>query len=144
MDIAAQQLQQLNQEIAALDPKVEAAFEVYNTARAATTRARVALAGAPRDNMLELFYDEAQKNQQSALGRYEDLKKDKERLLGAREALHAKLPSAGERTLLLPCQQHQALRRSRTGLWVRLGIMQSCWKGKRQAAARCQGLNHQT
>ena len=38
-------LQQLNKEIAALDPKVEAAFEVYNTARAATTRARVALAG---------------------------------------------------------------------------------------------------
>ena len=87
----------------------------------------------------ELFRFMNSTEERQALGFYEDLKKKEERLLGAREALHAKLPSAGERTLLLPFQQHQALRHLRSGLWVRLGIMQLCWKGKRQAAAQCQG-----
>ena len=108
MDTVTKQLEQLYKEIAAAHLQVKAAFEVHNSALAATTRARIALAGAPRDKMLQLLYDAAQKDQHSTLGRYEDLKKKKEQLWGAREALHAKLPSKGERTPLLPCQQHQA------------------------------------
>ena len=109
MGTVAKQLEQLNKEIAAEHLKVKAAFEVHNSACAATTHAEIALAGAPRNKMLQLLYDAAQEDQHSALGRYEDLKKKKERLWGAREALHAKLPSAGERTPLLGCQQHWAL-----------------------------------
>ena len=139
MDTAAKQLQQLNEEIAALSPEIKAAREAYNIKAAATTHVAVDLAGASSDKALQVLHDRAQTEERQALGFYEDLKKKEERLLGAREALHAKLPSAGERTLLLPCQQHQALRHLRSGLWVRLGIMQLCWKGKRQAAAQCQG-----
>ena len=108
MGTAAKQLEQLNKEIAAEHLEGKAAFEGYNSARAATTRAQIALAGAPCDRTLRLLYEAAQEDQHLALGRYEDLKKEKERLLGAREALQAKLPGAGECTPLLPRQQHQA------------------------------------
>ena len=142
MGTAAKQLEQLNEEIAALNPEVKAAkkdwlsatdprqeaklekvyedlkkekerldsrraeleaFEAYESAAAATTRAAIALAGAPSDKMLQLLHDAAQKEEHRALGRYEDLKKKEERLLEDRRALQAKLPGAGERTPLLPC-----------------------------------------
>ena len=105
MGTAAKQLQQLNEEIAALLPEIKAALEAYNIKAAATTCVAVALAGDSSDKALQVLHDRAQKEERQTLGFYEDLKKKKERLLGAREALHAKLPSAGERTPLLPCQQ---------------------------------------
>ena len=109
MGTAAKQLEQLNEEIAALNPEVKAAFEAYESAAGATTRAAIALAGAPSDKMLQLLHDAAQKEEHRALGRYEDLKKKEERLDSRRAELEAKLPGAGERTPLLPRQQHQAL-----------------------------------
>ena len=105
MGTAAKQLQQLSEEIAALLPEIKAAREAYNIKAAATTRVAVDLAGASSDKALQVLHDRAQKEERQALGFYEDLKKDKERLWGAREALHAKLLSAGERTPLLPRQQ---------------------------------------
>ena len=140
MSTVAKQLEQLNKEIAAEHLEVRAAFKVYNTARAATTHAQIALAGAPRNKMLQLLHDAAREDQHSALGRYEDLKKEDERLLGGREALQAKLPGAGERALLLRRQQHQALRDC-CSLVRRLkqgSIRSCCWKGRRQAVAWCQ------
>ena len=109
MGTVARQLEQLNKELAAKCLEVDAAFEAYNIAAAATTRAAIALAGAPSDKRLQVLHDGAQEEEHWALGRYEDLKKNKERLLEAARALHAKLPNEGERTRLLPCQQHQAL-----------------------------------
>ena len=111
MDTIARQLEQLNKELAAKCLEVDAAFEGYNNAAAATTRAAIALAGATSDRglqVLQVLHDRAQEEEHWALGRYEDLKKEDERLWDARRALHAKLPIEGERTRLLPCQQHQA------------------------------------
>ena len=109
MGTVARQLEQLNKEIAANNLEVDAAFEAYNIAAVATTRAAIALAGASNDKRLQVVHDRAQKEKHWALGCYKDLKKEDERLWDARRALHAKLPIEGERTRLLPCQQHQAL-----------------------------------
>ena len=101
----AMQLEQLNKEIVAEYLQAKAAREAYNIKAAATTRIAVDLAGASSDKALQVLHDRAQKEERQALGFYEDLKKDKERLWRAREALHAKLLSAGERTALLPREQ---------------------------------------
>ena len=109
MGTAAKQLEQLNEEIAALNLEVKAAFKAYESAATTTARTAIDLVGAPEDKRFQMIHDGAQKGEHRALGNYEDLKKDKERLLEDRRALHAKLPSAGERIPLLPCQQYQAL-----------------------------------
>ena len=93
MSTVARQLEQLNKEFAAKCLEVDAAFEAYNVAAAATTRAAIALAGAPSDKRLQVLHDGAQEEEDRALGRYEDLKKNEERLREVVRALHAK-PSA--------------------------------------------------
>ena len=84
MGTAAKQLEQLNEEIAALNPEVKAAKKDWLSATDPRQEAK-----------LEKVY--------------EDLKKKEERLDSRRAELEAKLPGAGERTPLLPRQQHQAL-----------------------------------
>ena len=70
---------------------------------------------------------------------YTYLKEKEERLDSRRAELEAKLPSAGERTLLHPCQQHQALRSPHWSIveaWHRVMSMCSmagfnrCWSPK--------------
>ena len=85
--MAAKQLEQLNMEIADLNAKVDAAKEDWMRARDPQEKAD-----------LKGVYDRT----------YEDAKDEKARLDSRRSQLEAKLPSIGERTLLLPCHQHQA------------------------------------
>ena len=82
--MAAKQLEQLNGEIAELNVKVGAAKKDWLSATDPHQEAKLEKA-------------------------YEDAKEKEKRLLQERRALEAKLPGAGERTPLLPCQQHQAL-----------------------------------
>ena len=82
--MADKQLEQLNGEIAHLTTKVEAAEEDW-------------LSATDPQQKADLWHVYAYR------------KKEKERLDSRRAELEAKLPSAGEHTPLLTCQQHQAL-----------------------------------
>ena len=96
MGTAPKQLEHLNEEIAAKNVEVKAAFEAYRSAAAATACAAIALTAAPSDKMLQLLRDAAQEEEQLLLGRHEDLKKDEDWLLQSSWYQRAKLPSAGE------------------------------------------------
>ena len=85
--MADKQLEQLNREIADLNAKVDAAKKDWMRARDPQEKAD-----------LKRVYERT----------YEDAKDEKARLDSRRAQLEAKLPSIGERTLLLLCQQHQA------------------------------------
>ena len=83
--MADKQLEQLNREIADLNPTVEAAEKNW--------------------------LDATDPQQKADLWQVYAYRKEKEERLDSRRAqLEAKLPSTGEHTLLHPCQQHQALR----------------------------------
>ena len=103
MEIVAQQLEQLNNEVTALKAEVKAAWEAYSCARAATLDAALALAKAPEDTQLQLLHNAAKEEERLALGRHEKLEKQEEQRLVDRRALQA-MPGAGKRNLLLRCQ----------------------------------------
>ena len=98
-----EQLNQLHTEVAAITAEIKAAYAAYESAAAATARAVIALAGASNDKTLELLHDAANKEEQRALGRYEDLKMFREVLNSMRARLQANLPGAGERSSLPAC-----------------------------------------
>ena len=87
--MADKQLEQLNREIADLNATVKAAENKWQSATDPQLRSE-----------LKGVYQTV----------YKDAKDEKERLDSRRAQLEAKLPSTGERTLLHPCQQQQALR----------------------------------
>jgi len=109
MGTVAKRLEQVDKEIAALKAKVDAAWEAYTRASAATGQAALALLESPDDAKLQLLHDWAKEDERQALERHEKLEKEKEQLQGGMRALVAKLPRGGERTLPSKCQRHHAV-----------------------------------